>query len=109
MGGGVAGEHGESSATGIGGGLAIVHVRSSNGSKISVETNLDVNVGDFKVVLAGKCDVLAEQQRLIYKGRILKDEQTLASYGKPFIPYCPNLHSVMFPMFGLPKFHVLYD
>ncbi|KAH7669395.1 ubiquilin protein [Dioscorea alata] len=81
MGGGVDGEQGESIATSIGGDLAIVHVRSSNGSKISVETNLEVNVGDFKVVLAGKCDVLAEQQRLIYKGRILKDEQTLASYG----------------------------
>ncbi|KAJ4963465.1 hypothetical protein NE237_023404 [Protea cynaroides] len=27
------------------------------------------------------CDIPAEQQRLIYKGRILKDDQTLESYG----------------------------
>lgn len=60
---------------------ATVHIRSSNGSKFSVQTDLESTVGSFKVVLAEKCDVPAEQQRLIYKGRILKDEQTLVSYG----------------------------
>ncbi|KAJ0966748.1 hypothetical protein J5N97_023665 [Dioscorea zingiberensis] len=81
MGGGVDGESGDSTAAVIGGELAIVNVRSSNGSKFAVETSLDVNIGDFKVVLAGKCNVPVEQQRLIYKGRILKDDQTLVSYG----------------------------
>lgn len=38
-------------------------------------------MGAFKEVVAGSCDVPAPQQRLIYKGRILKDEQTLESYG----------------------------
>ncbi|KAL6011933.1 Ubiquitin domain-containing protein DSK2a [Asimina triloba] len=61
-------------------GTVTVHVRCSNGSKFSVQTGLDITVGAFKVVLAGNCEVPAEQQRLIYKGRILKDEQTLESY-----------------------------
>nr|XP_010943917.1 ubiquitin domain-containing protein DSK2b isoform X2 [Elaeis guineensis] len=63
------------------GGSATVHIRCSNGSKFSVQTSLDSTVEAFKAVVAGSCDVPAEQQRLIYKGRILKDDQTLASYG----------------------------
>ncbi|THU65738.1 hypothetical protein C4D60_Mb05t06800 [Musa balbisiana] len=58
-----------------------VHVRCTDGSKISVRTALDSTVGAFKAVVAGSSDVPAEQQRLIYKGRILKDDQTLVSYG----------------------------
>ncbi|XP_058098518.1 ubiquitin domain-containing protein DSK2b-like isoform X2 [Magnolia sinica] len=63
------------------GSIVTVHIRCSNGSKFSVQTGLDATVGDFKSVLAGSCDVPAQQQRLIYKGRILKDDQTLESYG----------------------------
>ncbi|XP_042508505.1 ubiquitin domain-containing protein DSK2a-like [Macadamia integrifolia] len=59
----------------------IVHIRCSNGSKFSVRTSLESTVGTFKTVLAQNCDVPAEQQRLIFKGRILKDDQTLESYG----------------------------
>ncbi|XP_011088701.1 ubiquitin domain-containing protein DSK2b-like [Sesamum indicum] len=58
-----------------------VNIRCSNGSKFSVKTTLDSTVGEFKALLAQNCDVPAEQQRLIYKGRILKDDQTLISYG----------------------------
>ncbi|KAM3362886.1 ubiquitin domain-containing protein DSK2a isoform X1 [Capsicum galapagoense] len=58
-----------------------INVRCSNGSKFSVQVTLESSVGSFKSVLAQHSDIPAEQQRLIYKGRILKDEQTLASYG----------------------------
>lgn len=58
-----------------------VSVRCSNGSKFTVKTSLDSTVAVFKEVLAQNCDVPADQQRLIYKGRILKDDQTLESYG----------------------------
>ncbi|CAA7403458.1 unnamed protein product [Spirodela intermedia] len=66
---------------GGGGGPVTVHVRCSNGSKFSVLVSLDSTVRSFKAIVAEKSDVPAEQQRLIYKGRILKDEQTLESYG----------------------------
>ncbi|RRT79236.1 hypothetical protein B296_00022837 [Ensete ventricosum] len=59
-----------------------VHVRCSNGSKFSVQITLDSTVGAFKAALVEKYAVPAEQQRLIYKGRILKDEHTLESYAK---------------------------
>ncbi|XP_020576570.1 ubiquitin domain-containing protein DSK2b-like isoform X2 [Phalaenopsis equestris] len=60
---------------------ATIHIRCSNGSKFSVQTALDAVVSVFKGLISEKCDVPAEQQRLIYKGRILKDDKTLESYG----------------------------
>ncbi|CAH2076685.1 unnamed protein product [Thlaspi arvense] len=64
-----------------GGDVVSVNVRCSNGSKFSVRTSLDSTVESFKALVAQNCDVPANQQRLIYKGRILKDDQTLLSYG----------------------------
>ncbi|CAN1134755.1 Ubiquitin domain-containing protein DSK2b [Linum perenne] len=61
--------------------LVVVNVRCSNGTKFTVRTALESTVQAFKALLAQNCDVPAEQQRLIYKGRILKDDQTLVSYG----------------------------
>ncbi|XWS45637.1 hypothetical protein CRYUN_Cryun15aG0153600 [Craigia yunnanensis] len=58
-----------------------INIRCSNGSKFSVQINLDSTVDSFKAVLARNCDIPADQHRLIYKGRILKDDQTLKSYG----------------------------
>ncbi|KAK4437557.1 Ubiquitin domain-containing protein DSK2b [Sesamum alatum] len=75
------GAEGQSSAGVAAGEEVTVNIRCSNGSKFSVKTTLDSTVGEFKAVLAQNCDVPAEQQRLIYKGRILKDDQTLISYG----------------------------
>ncbi|KAI9166111.1 hypothetical protein LWI28_026424 [Acer negundo] len=71
----------ESSGGGGGGGGVKVNVRCSNGSKFSVEIDLESTVESFKGVLSEKSDIPTDQQRLIYKGRILKDDQTLKSYG----------------------------
>ncbi|KAG4380166.1 hypothetical protein GLYMA_16G118400v4 [Glycine max] len=57
-----------------------INVRCSNGFKFSVQIAVDSTVSSFKDVVARNCDIPAEQQRLIYKGRILKDDQTLRSY-----------------------------
>lgn len=72
----------EGGGDGEDGGVSVtVNIRCSNGSKFSVRTSLDSTVGTFKSILAQNCDIPADQQRLIYKGRILKDDQTLVSYG----------------------------
>ncbi|KAK4348010.1 hypothetical protein RND71_034349 [Anisodus tanguticus] len=64
-----------------GGETVTINVRCSNGSKFSVQVSLDSTVGLFKSILSQPSDISSEQQRLIYKGRILKDDQTLKSYG----------------------------
>lgn len=83
------GEGGDSSkpqaAAGEGGDVVAVNVRCSNGSKFSVSTSLDSTVEAFKELVAQKSEVPANQQRLIYKGRILKDDQSLLSYGLVFL------------------------
>ncbi|GMJ03601.1 hypothetical protein like AT2G17200 [Hibiscus trionum] len=81
---GVEGDSSESRLGGNGGGEqegVVVNIRCSNGTKFTVRTSLESSVGSFKALLAQNCDIPADQQRLIYKGRILKDDQTLQSYG----------------------------
>ena len=68
------------------GDVVTINIRCSNGSKFSVQINLDSSVDSFKTVLARNCDIPADQQRLIYKGRILKEDQTLRSYGTSIHP-----------------------
>ncbi|KAH9620770.1 hypothetical protein KSS87_005483 [Heliosperma pusillum] len=75
------GADGDSTAAAAAGDEVIVNIRCSNNTKFSVATTLDSTVAIFKALVAQNSDVPAEQQRLIYKGRILKDDQTLASYG----------------------------
>ncbi|CAN6918082.1 unnamed protein product [Brassica oleracea] len=66
---------------GGGGEVVPVNVRCTNGSKFIVRTSLESTVESFKALVAQNCEVPANQQRLIYKGRILKDDHTLLSYG----------------------------
>jgi hypothetical protein len=60
--------------------LATLHIQYTNGSKFPVRINLSTTIAAFKAIIAESCDMLVPQQRLICKGRILKDDQTLASY-----------------------------
>ncbi|GKE84779.1 ubiquitin domain-containing protein DSK2a-like protein [Tanacetum coccineum] len=68
------------STQGVEGGEINLNIRCSNGNKFSIRSSVRSSVVDFKDLLAQNCDVPANQQRLIYKGRILKDDQTLDSY-----------------------------
>ncbi|KAK4430359.1 Ubiquitin domain-containing protein DSK2b [Sesamum alatum] len=77
MGGGDAGNDGGDSSSEE----ATVNIRCSDGSKFVVQVNLDSTVEFFKSIIAQKCEIPPQQQRVIYKGRILKDDQTLQSYG----------------------------
>ena len=60
-----------------------VHVKATSGSKITVSVELSLTVSELKATLAAenKANVPANQQRLIYRGHVMKDERTLESYG----------------------------
>lgn len=57
-----------------------VIIKSSNSDKTTVTADRSLTVIEFKRVIAEKIGVTAEQQRLIHKGRVLKDDLTLESY-----------------------------
>ncbi|XP_015169599.1 ubiquitin domain-containing protein DSK2b-like isoform X1 [Solanum tuberosum] len=64
-----------------GGETVTINIRCVNESKLSVQVSLNSTVGSFKSILSQSADIPAEQQRVIYNGQILKDDQTLKSYG----------------------------
>mmetsp|Transcript_23121 Transcript_23121/g.58085 ORF Transcript_23121/g.58085 Transcript_23121/m.58085 type:complete len:502 (-) Transcript_23121:189-1694(-) len=53
----------------------------AEGRKLAVELALADSVADLKDALAGPSGIPAGEQRLVYKGQVLRDERTLESYG----------------------------
>jgi len=60
----------------------LLKVKASNGTVTDVEfaSTSETTVGELKAEIATKTTIPVNQQRLIYKGKILKDEGTLESY-----------------------------
>jgi ubiquilin len=57
-----------------------IHIKCSNGDKAEVKVESTATVLDLKEKITEKLQVPSSQQRLIYKGRVLKDDLTLESY-----------------------------
>ncbi|EJU02525.1 ubiquitin-domain-containing protein [Dacryopinax primogenitus] len=57
-----------------------INVKGPNELKLSISISLDKTVLDLKESIAECADVPAAQQRLIYSGRVLKDDDALSSY-----------------------------
>ena len=58
-----------------------ISIKQSSGDTFDVEVAPEATVLDLKTECATKMESMkAEEMRLIYKGKILKDEQTLDSY-----------------------------
>jgi ubiquilin len=62
--------------------LMKLRVKTLNGSTLEVEVPSDGTVKDLKDVLAKNTEVPADQQRVIFLGKVLKDPNTLQSYGR---------------------------
>ena len=60
-----------------------IHVKATSGAKITLDVELSTTVEALKSTLSAedKANVPAPQQRLIYRGHVLKDDRTLDSYG----------------------------
>lgn len=58
-----------------------VNIRCSTGEKHAVTLESSLSILQVKVKLVDVVSVPVVQQRLIYKGRVLKDDQTLTDYG----------------------------
>lgn len=69
---------------------------TSGGEKFQAEIDTSATVRELKEEVARKCDTNADQQRLIYKGQVLKDDRSIESYGtRPFEPAAELVEHVM--------------
>lgn len=59
-----------------------VNIKSSSGINLSIQVDENSTIGEFKQLLEPQCNIPASQQRLIYAGHVLKDNQTISSYCK---------------------------
>jgi ubiquilin len=57
-----------------------ITVKTASGSKYEIQVETTVTIGELKKLLEEKSQVAAEQQRLIYSGKVLRDELTLEDY-----------------------------
>merc|ERR1719440_1055109 len=55
-------------------------IKQAAGATTTIEVEPSMKVLEAKEVIAKECDVPANQQRLIYSGKVLKDPETLESY-----------------------------
>eukprot|EP00960_Hanusia_phi_P002239 64553-Hanusia_phi.AAC.2 len=60
--------------------MVAITVKCSTGAKINVNVELDKTVADLKKLLEAESGISPEQMRLIYRGHVLKDGNTLQSY-----------------------------
>lgn len=58
----------------------LVTFKITSGKRFNVTLSPSLTVRETKVLVEPHCDIPAQQQRYIFKGRILKDEETLESY-----------------------------
>jgi len=58
----------------------VINVKGPSELKLQLTINIDKTVADLKQAIAEKSDVEADRQRLIYSGRVLKDDDKLSVY-----------------------------
>lgn len=64
--------------------IRIVVKPTAGGDKIEREVDTSLTILEVKELLAEQASIPATDQRLIFKGQILKDERTVESYGAAF-------------------------
>ncbi|WVQ78129.1 hypothetical protein IAT38_000210 [Cryptococcus sp. DSM 104549] len=57
-----------------------ITVKGPSELKLSLTISPEKNVAELKELVASKCDVEKDRQRLIYSGKVLKDEESISSY-----------------------------
>lgn len=59
-----------------------LNVKTTGGRVVSIDVELYQSILDCKQSLSAILDVPIEQQRLIFRGKVLNDTANLSSYGK---------------------------
>lgn len=61
---------------------------TAGGDKFSVDASPAMTIADLKEKVESKSQISPAEQRLIYKGQVLKDERTVDSYGERALRFC---------------------
>lgn len=95
--------------------IPIVVKPTTGGDKFTVEVDLDISVLELKEEVSKQSSIPAAEQRLIYKGQVLKDDRVLRTYGRstlcPYFPFyfCPLVHNLTLDLcIGLESEHVVH-
>lgn len=62
--------------------MVSVYIRLANGEKISFDVDLATTVGELKTIISSSQNVEAELITLVFKGKILNNEQRLEEGGR---------------------------
>ncbi len=75
--------------------MATVTIKlTPNGETFKVPLDGNDTIQQFKISASVATNIPAEEQRLVYKGHLLKDDRTLDSYGSfPVLLLCLSLNS----------------
>ena len=57
-----------------------INIRAPSDSKLMVSIDPSKTVAELKELIASKTDIEKDRQRLIYSGKILKDEENVELY-----------------------------
>lgn len=57
-----------------------ITIKSSGDKKYEVEVDTESTIEDLKTIISAQADVLPERQRLIYSGKVLKDQDSVEFY-----------------------------
>jgi ubiquilin len=60
---------------------------TSGGPNIVVSTDNGTSIAELKEAIAADASIPSTEQRLIYKGQVLKNERTVESYGESSISH----------------------
>ncbi len=71
--------------------FAVAVKPTQGGERFTVTVSSDSNISDFKEEVRKAKEVPVAEQRIIYKGQVLKDERTVGSYGTVFNLDFPSL------------------
>lgn len=55
-------------------------IRAPSDTKLTVSIDTSKTVAELKEIIAAKCDIEKDRQRLIYSGKVLKDEEKVEVY-----------------------------
>ena len=61
---------------------------TSGGDKLTLDVEETMTIAELKEALTALSSIPVEEQRLIYKGQVLKNERTVESYGKASRSVC---------------------